>query len=68
MPSMNGWQFLTALRSLDVPGYDPTIFIVSSTLDEDDFETAKEFTELTGFKTKPITQAQLAEMISAAGH
>lgn len=67
MPSMNGWQFLEAFRSLAIPGYTPCIFIVSSTLDDYDLDRAKEFTELTGFKTKPITQAQLAEMISVAG-
>lgn len=63
MPAMNGWQFLDALRSLQVPAYKPSIYIISSSLDDADHQKAKNFEELRGFLNKPLSQQQMRAVI-----
>lgn len=66
MPLMNGWEFLEAyekiapLMSKDIP-----VMIVSSSLDDYDFNKSKEFSVVTGFITKPILRDKFIKILQS---
>lgn len=64
MPVMNGWEFLEAyshiapLMPKDIP-----VVIVSSSLDDYDFNKSKEFPVVTRFITKPILRDKFINIL-----
>lgn len=65
MPQLNGWQFLEEYVKL-VPNLakKTSIFIVSSSIDADDYARAKKYKEVSGFIAKPITVENLKSILA----
>lgn len=63
MPVMNGWDFLQEFEALKskIPAL-PRIFILSSTVDPEDYKRAEEFGTVAGFISKPLTQEHLNDL------
>lgn len=63
MPVLDGWQFMDAFVKL-IPHIDKkiTVYIVSSSIDEADFQKAKTYEQVSDFIVKPITVARLKKM------
>jgi two-component system chemotaxis response regulator CheY len=64
MPIMNGWQFLEKLRLLMPSGYAPEIYLVSSSTDTRDAESAAQYPELRAFLQKPLTKTQVSQILN----
>tara|TARA_R110000868_G_scaffold378658_3_gene644180 strand:+ start:39866 stop:40270 length:405 start_codon:yes stop_codon:yes gene_type:complete len=64
MPIMDGWDFLEEYLPLksELPK-EIVIYIVSSSLDRDDFERAKTISAVKNYVIKPIDQSKLDEII-----
>lgn len=56
MPVLDGWQFMDQFVKL-MPAIKKkiTIYIVSSSIDEDDYSRARAIEQISGFMIKPIT-------------
>ena len=65
MPQMDGWQFLKALRELNLPHSIKHILVTSST-DPKDRIIAKDFPEIIGFLEKPIDKHMLKDLSEQA--
>jgi two-component SAPR family response regulator len=64
MPTMTGWEFMTAFARFDNSVKERVnIFILSSSLDHRDIEKANSNIFIKGYLSKPLT----AEMVKAAG-
>jgi CheY-like chemotaxis protein len=60
MPVMNGWDFLEELEQIkDTLPPLPRIFILSSTVDPEDFSRAKSFSTVEDFISKPLDKDYL---------
>jgi CitB family two-component system response regulator MalR len=60
MPVMNGWDFLQEFETFKLQLQKlPRIFILSSTVDPEDYKKAAEFSTVEGFISKPLTQEHL---------
>lgn len=60
MPVMNGWDFLAELEQLkDSLSPLPRIFILSSTVDPEDFSRARSFSTVEDFISKPLDKDYL---------
>jgi two-component system chemotaxis response regulator CheY len=66
MPRLNGWQFLDQLRISNIAFYRPSIYMVSSSTDENDIATASSYEEVIRFLSKPIRTGVLREIIAEA--
>lgn len=64
MPVVDGWQFLEAFRALNIEGYHPRIYMVSSSNNDADARKAETFSELKGYFIKPLLQQQLLSMLA----
>lgn len=64
MPVLDGWQFLDEFIKL-VPriGKKILIYIVSSSIDEDDFKRAKEMELVSDFIVKPLNAIDLRNIV-----
>lgn len=60
MPVMNGWDFLIELDKVK-SGFEevPQIFLLSSTIDPEDYTKAKDFSLVKGFISKPLSKEAL---------
>lgn len=57
MPVMNGWDFLEEFENIkDSIGIIPRIFILSSTVDPEDYKKAKSFSAVDDFISKPLSK------------
>lgn len=57
MPVMNGWDFLEEFEALTSRISElPRIFILSSTVDPEDYKRAKSFTAVDNFISKPLSK------------
>ncbi|TGM96619.1 response regulator [Leptospira yasudae] len=64
MPGMNGWEFLEEYNTLPPEFQGKMIVVMLTTSDNaDDREKAKRFGILSGFKTKPLTESMLQEIL-----
>ncbi len=64
MPGMNGWEFLTEYNNLDEKFKSKVVVIMLTTSDNpDDKLKAKAMNIAYDFKTKPLTQEMLKEII-----
>lgn len=52
MPQMNGWQFLDKIASQNM---NPTIYILTSSIDKNDIDKARSYKNVKAFLTKPLT-------------
>ncbi len=63
MPVMNGWEFLEEyLRIIDQFKAIIPVFMLSSTIDQADFDKAKSYHVVKGFYSKPLTKENLYEI------
>jgi len=63
MPVMNGWEFLAEyLRMIDQFSKIIPVFMLSSTIDQADFDKAKTYHVVKGFYSKPLTKENLFEI------
>ncbi|MFD0793499.1 response regulator [Mucilaginibacter litoreus] len=65
MPVLDGWQFLDEFAAI-MPGFSKriTVYIVSSSIDQADYERAKAIELVTGFIVKPLTVNHLHDILS----
>lgn len=63
MPGMNGWEFLSEYNKLDKESQSKAIVIMLTTSDNPD-DQAKAFDIVSEFKTKPLTEEMLEEVIN----
>lgn len=67
MPVMDGWQFLDEFEPLQPQLHKKvTIYMVSSSIDENDIERAKKISAITDYVVKPITEDKLQQLFTAA--
>ena len=60
MPVMNGWDFLEEYENLKTTlPVLPRIFILSSTVDPEDYNKAKSYTSVEDFISKPLSKENL---------
>lgn len=63
MPRMNGWAFLEEYQQLRNEQRGKAVIVMLTTsLNPDDIEQSKKFTEISEFRSKPMTQTMLAEI------
>lgn len=56
MPVTNGWQFIKEFKKLKIKiDKRITIYIISSTVNEEEIRRAKQIAEITDFVCKPVT-------------
>jgi CheY-like chemotaxis protein len=64
MPRMNGWSFLEEYQKLHNAQQGKAVIVMLTTsLNPDDVEQSKKFTEISEFRSKPMTQTMLMEII-----
>lgn len=64
MPGMNGWEFLEEYNKLEKRYQSTAIVVMLTTSDNpDDKSKAKLFDDVSNFKTKPLSQEMLQEII-----
>ena len=65
MPKMNGWEFLTQYKNLDVKQKARVlIMILSTSANPDDIKRAREIEEVTGFQTKPLSKEMMIGILN----
>jgi CheY-like chemotaxis protein len=63
MPVMNGWDFLEELESIkDTFQQLPRIYILSSTVDPEDYKKARAFSLVENFISKPLSKESLEKI------
>ncbi len=63
MPVMNGWDFLGEFEKMkNVLPLLPRIFILSSTVDPEDYKRAESYTTVEGFISKPLIQQHIEKI------
>ena len=65
LPGMSGWEFLDEFRILSFPEKEETVIIMLTTSLHPDHEAkAKEYPELNGFHTKPMTLEMFTNILN----
>ena len=65
MPYLDGWGFLEGFKELDGKmGKEITIYMVSSSVLEEDIAKAKTFGKVKGYVIKPITPSKFSQVIT----
>lgn len=64
MPVMNGWEFIEAYEELDFKK-EADLYILSSSVYENDIEKTKSYKSVKGFISKPLSMERLTELIKA---
>ncbi len=67
MPIMNGWEFIEAYQMLNVQ-QNVDMYILSSSVYENDIEKTKSYPLVKGFISKPLSIDRLKELVNAIGH
>jgi CheY-like chemotaxis protein len=64
MPRMNGWSFLEEYQKLNADQKGAAVIVMLTTsLNPDDIEQSRRFSEISEFRSKPMTQPMLLEII-----
>lgn len=64
MPFLNGWEFLKEFQGIEHRiEKEVHIYMLTSSDDPDDLKRAKEFSELSGYMIKPVTEQELEVLI-----
>ncbi len=68
MPVLNGWEFLDEFIALlpKLPVEIP-VYMLSSTIDQADFDKAETYSVVKGFYSKPLTRENLVEIETLIG-
>ena len=64
MPIMNGWEFVEAYTKIENTPY-ADLYIPSSSVYENDIEKTKNYTNVKGFISKPLSIERLIELLNA---
>src|SRR6187402_2637508 len=64
MPVMNGWEFIEAYEALGIE-QQVDMYILSSSVYENDIEKTKSYKAVKGFISKPLSMERLTELIKA---
>lgn len=64
MPVMNGWEFVEAYQELGIEQH-MDMYILSSSVYENDIEKTKSYPTVNGFISKPLSIERLTELIKA---
>lgn len=64
MPVMNGWEFVEAYQLLGI-AQPVDLYILSSSVYENDIEKTKSYSSVKGFISKPLSIERLTELIKA---
>jgi CheY-like chemotaxis protein len=64
MPVMNGWEFIEAYEELNIE-QKVDMYILSSSVYENDIEKTKGYKAVKGFISKPLSMERLTELIKA---
>ena len=64
MPVMNGWEFIEAYETLGIE-QKVDMYILSSSVYENDIEKTKSYQAVKGFISKPLSMERLVELIKA---
>lgn len=67
MPIMNGWEFVEAYQMLNIQ-HNVDMYILSSSVYENDIEKTKSYTSVKGFISKPLSIERLKELVTSIGH
>lgn len=67
MPLLNGWEFLEAYEKLNMPE-QTHMYMVSSSVYENDIEKAKSYKTINGFISKPLSIGRLTELLRLITH
>ena len=67
MPIMNGWEFVEAYQMLNVQ-QSVDMYILSSSVYENDIEKTKSYSSVKGFISKPFSIERLKELVLTIGH
>ena len=67
MPIMNCWEFIEAYQMLNVQ-QNVDMYILSSSVYENDIEKTKSYPLVKGFISKPLSIDRLKELVNAIGH
>jgi CheY-like chemotaxis protein len=62
MPILNGWEFLEAYDQLRLK-QKPDMYMLSSSVYENDIEKAKTYQKIKGFISKPLSIERLSELL-----
>jgi CheY-like chemotaxis protein len=63
MPILNGWEFIEAYEALQLNS-SSDLYMLSSSVYENDIEKAKTYTSVKGFISKPLSIDRLKELLS----
>ncbi len=63
MPILNGWEFIEAYESLKISANND-LYMLSSSVYENDIEKAKTYQSVKGFISKPLSIDRLKELLS----
>jgi len=64
MPILNGWEFIEAFEALDLKATND-MYMLSSSVYENDIEKAKSYKSVKGFISKPLSIDRLKELLAA---
>ncbi len=64
MPVMNGWEFIEAYNTLGIE-QKVDMYILSSSVYENDIEKTKSYKAVKGFISKPLSMERLTELVKA---
>ena len=64
MPVMNGWEFIEAYEALAIE-QNVDMYILSSSVYENDIEKTKSYKAVKGFISKPLSMERLTELVKA---
>ncbi len=67
MPIMNGWEFVEAYQKLEVER-TVEMYILSSSVYENDIEKTKSYPSVKGFISKPLSIERLKELVTSIQH
>lgn len=67
MPIMNGWEFVEAYQMLNIE-QSVDMYILSSSIYENDIEKTKSYESVKGFISKPLSIERLKELVYSIGH
>lgn len=62
MPIMNGWQFLEEFKNREMDIYGIRIFVVSSSINQDEIDRANAYKYVNGYIFKPLTMDKIKEL------
>src|SRR5690606_15083894 len=62
MPILNGWEFIEAYQKLSIT-YKVDVYMLSSSVYENDIERAKTYKSIKGFISKPLSIERLTELL-----